>query len=126
MPFVKTLKRAGSSAIAAGVLASAAVLAAAAPAWADTGKLTVCSEGDYASYVEFPARGGMTTAIVNSGQCQDFADLGSSTDVEAINVFGIDGPSTFWITSGDFRPSQGGNVVTQGSSANASALTPRV
>ncbi|MEU5847468.1 hypothetical protein [Saccharopolyspora shandongensis] len=126
MPFANTLKRASSSAIAAGVLASAAVLAAAAPASADTSKLTVCSQGNYASYVEFPGRGGMTTTVVNSGQCRDFANLGSSNAVEAIKVFGIDGPSTFWITNGSFRPSRGGNVVTYGSSADAWALTPAV
>ncbi|MEV5542363.1 hypothetical protein AB0L13_36635 [Saccharopolyspora shandongensis] len=126
MSFANTLKRASSSAIAVGVLASATMLAATTPASAATGQLTVCSRGDYASYVEFPARGGMTTKIVHRGQCQKFTGFGSSTAVESINVYGIHSPSTFWVQSGKFRPSRGGNVVTYGSSAHAWASMPQI
>ncbi|MEV6234260.1 hypothetical protein AB0L88_40990 [Saccharopolyspora shandongensis] len=127
MALAKILKRASLSAMAVGVLASGAALGLTAPASAaGAGSLTVCSKGDYASYVQFPSRGGMATTIVNAGECRDFNNLGSSNNVEQINVFGVQGPSTFWIQSGSFRASKGGNVHTYGSSADAWAMTPQV
>ncbi|MER7011144.1 hypothetical protein ABT324_06935 [Saccharopolyspora sp. NPDC000359] len=123
MPFATTLRRAGASALAIGVLTSSAMLAATVSASAATGQLTVCSQGDYDSFVEFPARGGMTTVIVDSGHCMDF-DFGDSNASEPINVFGLQDPAQFWIGSGSFRPSEGGTVTTHGSSAHPWASIP--
>lgn len=56
---------------------------------------------------------------MNSGQCQKFTGFGSGTAAEPINDFGTRSPSTFWIQSGNFRPSRGGNIITYGFSAHA-------
>jgi hypothetical protein len=124
-----TARRVAASAIALSALAAAAVLTTTAPASAaaGAGQLEVCSSDNYASFVKFPARGDMTTVIVNKHECRTFDNLGSSTKVETIKVYGIDNAGKdFWVQNGKFRPSKGGNVVTYGTAEGKHwALTPQ-
>jgi hypothetical protein len=128
---VTTVKRLVTSAVALGALASATALTA-SPASAATsaGQLEVCSLGNYSSYVQFPARGELATTFVRSNTCQVFGGLGASTTVEPITVRGKYNTSsnTFWVANGDFRPSEGGQVNTYGTTKAGDhwALTPRV
>lgn len=126
-------RRVAATAVVTAGLAGATALAA-APASAVTSAttsaatpytLTVCSEGSYASFVEFPGRGRLSTTVVEPGQCTDFGGW-NDNGIEEINVFGMEGPAVFWIQSGHFRASKGGTVFTYGTSANPTALTPTV
>ena len=128
---MNSVKRFAAGAAAVATMATVAALSTAAPASAAAGggQLEVCSNGNYRSYVEFPARGGWSTTIINQGACRTF-NIGTSNNVESIVVRGIYNTSsnTFWVGNGSIRPSLGGNVVTYGTTAanNHWALTPRV
>ncbi|OZM70817.1 hypothetical protein CFN78_23130 [Amycolatopsis antarctica] len=64
--------------------------------------------------------------IVPSGKCLNAGSFGGSGNVEQINVFGHDGAAKFLVTTGNFRASKGGNVITYGTPQDAWALTPSV
>lgn len=42
--------------------------------------LTLCSEGSFASWAEFPERGGLATAEIASGECWDFEVRGDKAE----------------------------------------------
>ncbi|MFE0019795.1 hypothetical protein [Amycolatopsis sp. NPDC059021] len=130
---VNTVKRAAASAIVLGALASATALAASTPASAATngGKLEVCSEGNYASFVVFPDRPGYSTSPVDKGACRTFDVLGNSTSVESIEVRGINTVTgqSFLVNDlpAQIRPSKGGAVITQGSDTGKHwAMVPQI
>jgi hypothetical protein len=109
--------------MASGLVLTSAGSAAADPANAGPGQLVVCSDGDYASYVQ---EWNWSTEVVNPGQCNTVG-VGNSQDVQTIYVYGIDKNSgdSFGVGTGYIRPSRGGNVDTFGSEGNAWADTPR-
>ncbi|MFD9738506.1 hypothetical protein [Umezawaea sp. NPDC059074] len=126
-----SVKRIAAGAAVVATMATATVLGTAgSAAAAGSGQIQVCSNGNYASYVVFPNRGGFSTFVVNKGTCATYNILGSSTTVEPIEVRGIYNTSsnTFWVGNGQIRPSRGGNVITYGTTAagNHWALTPSV
>ena len=129
MRISNTIKRIGSSAAVVGILTSGAALAVAAPASAATpGEISVCSKGNYATSVEFPARGGLSSVIVPAGDCANLGSLGSDDQVEQIKVHGYAGSDDKGkeIGEGSFRPSEGGNVVTSGTLDDPKVMTPRI
>ncbi|WP_125695751.1 hypothetical protein [Amycolatopsis sp. WAC 04169] len=111
-------------AIAAFAVAGTVTGAAASPASAAAGTLTVCSQGSYSSYVTFVARG-VATATVDPGGCADFAGF-TGDEAEPIEVYGISGSAAFRVAEGGYRGSQGGKVVTYGKPGDAWAVTPDV
>ncbi|MEU3649872.1 hypothetical protein AB0E59_41330 [Lentzea sp. NPDC034063] len=125
------IKRVAAAVAAVATMATAGVLSTAAPASASTGPgwLTVCSYGNYASYVKFPERGGYSTYLVNKGDCRDF-QVGGNTTIEPIEVRGVYNTSgnTFSVQKGSFRGSKGGVVQTYGTTAagNHWAMVPSV
>lgn len=132
MNFANSLKRTASAMLAVGAVASGALLASAATASADTatalgaGTLSVCSDGSYATQVEFPGRGGFSTFVVPSGQCKNTSGL-SNNGIEPITVVGItDGGQKFQAGKGSFNASKGGIVKSYGVPGNAWAMTPQV
>ncbi|GAA4531710.1 hypothetical protein [Amycolatopsis samaneae] len=128
MPLTTNLKRVAlSSGTVGAAVAAAALLAtpAASAAPAASGALKLCSQGNYPSTVEFPARGGFSTFVINPGQCHTTTGLGDRDSYEDINVYGFDGAGNrFGAGSGHFNPHRGGNVITYGTPGNAWALTP--
>ncbi|RSN38412.1 hypothetical protein DMC64_42415 [Amycolatopsis sp. WAC 04197] len=116
-------KFAGSVSIAFAALVTVAGLAA-PPASAANGTLTLCSRGDYSSYVTFVARGS-ATAAVDPGHCADFAGF-TGDDAEPIEVYGISGSAAFRVAEGEYRGRLGGTVVTYGTPGNVWATTPSV
>ncbi|MFI2652036.1 hypothetical protein [Micromonospora fulviviridis] len=72
-----------------GLLAAAATvgtLASASPAFAATGTTTVCSKGNYSSYLVFPYRGDLATYVAPSGSCVS-VHFGKYSS-EPVNVYG--------------------------------------
>jgi len=130
MPLTTTLKRAALSIGTVGAAATAAALLAtpaASAAPTASGALELCSQGNYSSVVEFPARGGFSTFVISPGQCHTTTGLGDRDSYEDINVYGIDGAGNrFGVKGGNghFNPSRGGTVITYGTPGDAWALTP--
>ncbi|SNQ50181.1 conserved exported hypothetical protein [Frankia canadensis] len=62
----------------------ALVLPATAASASTPGKLTLCSNGGFDSYAEFPGRGGFSTYIIPAGTCHT-TNLGGSV-IEQVNV----------------------------------------
>ncbi|QWF82604.1 hypothetical protein [Amycolatopsis sp. CA-230715] len=128
MSAVHGVKRVVSAAIAIDAATSAVVLAAPS-ASADSGVLTVCSQGDYSTKVSFPDRGGSSTPDVARGACQSFG-VGGSSAVERIEIWGVqwsgNSATTFPVDSGSLRPSRGGNVTTYGNINDHWAMVPQI
>lgn len=114
----KASKRIAASAAAVAAMAMTATFTAAPASAATSGYLEVCSFGNYASYVQFPWRGGWSTYVVPRGTCLN-TYIGTSSAIEPIQVRGIYNTSsnTFWISNGNIRPSRGGGVDTYGTTA---------
>jgi hypothetical protein len=119
---VKTMKRTALRvAGAVGALGVTAVLLPGAAEAATPSTLLVCSDGPFHSYVALPDRGGLTTRVVQSGQCTAFSLGGSSNeraDVWGTTQFsgpdgstGGGGPS-YYIGSFVYNGTQGANIAT--------------
>ncbi|MEV0083951.1 MULTISPECIES: hypothetical protein [Saccharopolyspora] len=65
---------------------------------ATPGVFKLCSKGSYDSYATFPERGGFSTFVVRSGECQDFNYGGNGperVDIVNANSDGVIGSVTY-------------------------------
>lgn len=91
---------------------------------ASMGELTLCSYGDYDSYVEFPSRG-YSSKIVPRGQCSTVY-VGNGNKLETIVLIGITYYGYyFWVANGNLNPVKGGYAATYGSLSSHYATTPQ-
>jgi hypothetical protein len=118
-------KRIGATAALTAAAVVTASIVAAAPASAASGVLTICSRGNYTSSVEFLNRGGFSSRLVPSGTCRSM-NVGYSTGVETIRVFGHVGHAQWLVAQAQLRPSRGGSVTTYGTPQNSWASVPRI
>jgi hypothetical protein len=122
---INATKRAGVAAVLTAVVAVGGGLFAAAPASAAAGVLEICSKGTYATNVEFVDQGGSSSYNIQSGHCYKL-NVGTSTRVEKIYIFGHVNTAKWLVAVGSLRPSKGGLVYTYGTPQQSWALTPAV
>jgi hypothetical protein len=92
------------------VAGPATVASANAAKPADTaGYFTLCSEGGYTSYAEWPDRGGLSTVLVDNGNCLTVY-LGGDEN-EQVNVYEYNG-SSIYIGSTIYNGLVGETIVT--------------
>jgi hypothetical protein len=96
--------------LGAGVTAMAALagLATVPAASADTGALTLCSQGGYGSYAQWPDRGDFSTFVIPNGQCYT-SNVGGNTN-EDIDIY--DACTNQLIGSTIYNGSVGETIVT--------------
>jgi hypothetical protein len=94
-----------------GPAASASAATASAVRPADTaGYFTLCSEGGYTSYAEWPGRGGLSTVLVDNGSCIT-AYLGG-TQNEQVDVYEYSNGASIYIASTIYNGLVGETIVT--------------
>ncbi|OKI44021.1 hypothetical protein A6A27_38685 [Micromonospora sp. CB01531] len=117
-----TLKKAAIGVAATATLTVGTVVATTGPAAAamGQGRVQLCSQGNYQSYLKFTGGGlALQTTVVPPGTCNKWDIPVGASGIEVRGVFNTSG-STFWI--GSFEASASSNpgfkVYTLGTTAN--------
>jgi hypothetical protein len=99
------------SALALPLVAGAAItlMPTTAQAAPQAASVTLCSDGSFASVLQWPSRGGLETTVVNPGDCNTWADLTSGVEQvkvltstqDYIGTFQLDGSRNVTVTTVD-------------------------
>ncbi|MFI7609523.1 hypothetical protein ACIBTV_31025 [Micromonospora sp. NPDC049366] len=117
------VKKVATGVAAAGMLTAATLAATSGPAAAamGQGRVQLCSQGNYASYLSYTGTG-ITTYVVFPGTCLKDDIPRNTTQIEVVGIFNSSGTS---FSMGSFKASAtdnpGWKVYTGGTTANAGA-----